>query len=337
MRHDVEELTNFPEYGSVSISVDLVKKLSPDSYSIIEFKNEQEVSIAEKVSQHPLLASDAAGWNLELYGEEMNMTRSAGSFLTKPAKFVLYEGGMIWHFTNQFSDARYWINEKEIKSDFLSKRVKRIEGLYEQPKDLKNDYETFRLAIRKIASNTNERTLISTIIPKYAIAGNSLTVNFPFKHDKKKYNELNFENDELFVLTSILNSYVADFILRARVTTNLNLFYLYQLPIPRLKLKDKWFNAIVERAARLICTTEEFAELWEEVMKTKWSEKKAVTQDYERNKLRPELDGIIAHLYELTEEEFTYILSTFPLVPQPQKVATQNAYRDVERGLIKPS
>lgn len=337
MRHDVEELTNFPQYGSVTISVDLVKRLSPDSHSIIEFKSEQEVSIAETVSKYPMLAGDAEGWNLELYGEEMNMTRSAGSFLTKPAKFVLYEGGMIWHFTNQFSDARYWINEKEIKTDFLSKRVKRIEGLYDQPKDLKNDYETYRLAIRKIASNTNERTLISTIIPKYAIAGNSLTVNFPFKHDKKKYNELNFGNDELFVLTSILNSYVTDFILRARVTTNLNLFYLYQLPVPRLKPKDKWFTAILERAARLICTTEEFAELWEKVMKTKWTERKAATTEYERSKLRAELDGIIAHIYGLSEEEYAYILSTFPIVSQPQKVATQNAYRDVERGLIKPN
>ena len=46
-------------------------------------------------------------------------------------------------------------------------------------------------------------------------------------------------------------------------------------------------------------------------------------------KLERSIDG-------LTEEEFTYILSTFPVVPQPQKVAAQNAYRDVERGLIKP-
>ncbi len=34
----------------------------------------------------------------------------------------------------------------------------------------------------------------------------------------------------------------------------------------------------------------------------------------ERARLRVELDGIIAHLYELTEEEFTCILTAFPLV-----------------------
>lgn len=329
MRHDVEELSNFPEYGSVGISVELIKRLSPHSYSIIEFKNEQEVSIAEKVSRHPLLAVDEKGWNLELYGEEINMTRSADSFLTRPAKMTLYEGGMIWHFTNQFSQARYWIKETDVKEDFLSKRVKRIAGLFTQPKDLKNDYETYRLAIRKIASNTNERTLITTIIPKYALAGNSLTVNFPFEHHYKNYNKLTFTNAELFLLTSILNSYVVDFILRSRVTTNLNLFYLYQLPVPRLSVKDRWYKSIIGRAARLICTTDEFAELWEEVMKSKWSEKVAAIDEMERNKLRAELDGIIGHIYGLTEEEFTYILSTFPIVPQPQKLAALDYYKSL--------
>jgi hypothetical protein len=45
--------------------------------------------------------------------------------------------------------------------------------------------------------------------------------------------------------------------------------------------------------------------------------------------------ALVAHLYGLTEEEFAYILKTFPLVPEPVKVAAQNAYRDVERGLVK--
>ena len=55
----------------------------------------------------------------------------------------------------------------------------------------------------------------------------------------------------------------------------------------------------------------------------------------ERAKLRAELDGLIAHLYDLTEAEFAHILTTFPLVAEPVKVAALNAYRDVERGLVK--
>ncbi|MDZ7622254.1 MAG: hypothetical protein U5O69_07730 [Candidatus Competibacteraceae bacterium] len=54
------------------------------------------------------------------------------------------------------------------------------------------------------------------------------------------------------------------------------------------------------------------------------------TDPVERARLRAELDGLIAHLYGLTEAEFAHILGTFPLVAEPVKIAALNAYRDVE-------
>jgi hypothetical protein len=59
------------------------------------------------------------------------------------------------------------------------------------------------------------------------------------------------------------------------------------------------------------------------------------TDPVARAKLRAELDGLIAHLYGLTEQEFAYILTTFPLVAQSVKDAALQAYRDVARGRIK--
>ena len=47
---------------------------------------------------------------------------------------------------------------------------------------------------------------------------------------------------------------------------------------------------------------------------------------------RAELDGNIAQIYGLSEDEFAYVLSTFPLVAAPVKAAALAAYRDVERG-----
>ncbi len=41
-----------------------------------------------------------------------------------------------------------------------------------------------------------------------------------------------------------------------------------------------------------------------------------------------ELDGLVAHLYGLTEEELSYILTTFPIVPQPVKDSALEAYRN---------
>jgi len=80
-------------------------------------------------------------------------------------------------------------------------------------------------------------------------------------------------------------------------------------------------------------TTPEFDDLAKEV--GLGSHQQGVTEPFARARLRAELDGMIAHLYELTEVEFAHILHSFPLVPEPVKVAARNAWRDVERGLIK--
>jgi hypothetical protein len=311
MRHDISELVNFPTYGAVNISVDVVKKLSPDAYSLFEFKSESEANTLKKIFEFPALNTWREYGSLDL-SREFNAADDDFRFNGNGKGFRIYEGKMMWHFTSYFADPEKWISETEFKKTHFFE---------------KGDWKSYRIAIRRVSASTNERTLVTTVLPKNTMTSHSLFVNVTDI----------LTGIESVYLTSILNSFVLDFVMRNQATTNITQFLIYQLPIPRLKPKDKWFNAIAERAARLICTTEEFAELWEEVMGNKWTEKKAATTEYERNKLRAELDGIIAHIYGLTEEEFAYILSTFPIVPQPQKVATQNAYRDVERGLIKPN
>ncbi|MFI5252371.1 MAG: Eco57I restriction-modification methylase domain-containing protein [Bacteroidota bacterium] len=327
MRHDVEELDQFPNNESIRINVDLVRKLSPDSLSIPEFKSTSDVNIAAKLLNNPPLSDSDNGWGLELYGEELNMTRSAKHFMTKSTGYPVFEGGMIWHFDHRYSNPRYWVVEPSLREEFLEKKIKRIEGIDKPPRTMINDYEVYRIGIRKIASNTNERTLISTILPRNCLAGNSLTVNFPFIHDIARHSELRHSSKELLVIVTILNSYVADYILRSRMTTNLNLFFLYQLPVPHLATSDKYFREIVERAGKLICTTQEFDELAKEI--GLGSHKNGVTDETGRAKLRAELDGIVAHLYGFTEEEFAYILTTFPIVPQPVKDAALQAYKDL--------
>ncbi len=49
MRHNVAELQLFPKEGAVNISVDLVRRTSPDSISVMEFKHDLDVVIAEKM------------------------------------------------------------------------------------------------------------------------------------------------------------------------------------------------------------------------------------------------------------------------------------------------
>ncbi len=320
-----QELDSFLESDEfkLKIPIKIVKEFAPESLSIMEFKEEIDLTIANKLIAFPMLGEIVPdSFKLSL-NREFDMTGDSKLFQTTPNKgsLVLYEGKMIHQFTHQFSEAQYWVNEKDARKSIIGKNG--------TDNGQKLEYQEYRIGTRAVGGSANERGLIGTILPKNIFCGNSILVNT--SRDDNDY----LENKNKLLLLGFLNSYPIDYCIRQMVATNINMFYIYQLHIPRLKLKDKWYQAIVERVAQLICTTSEFSELWEEVMKSKWCEKVAATQEYERNKLRAELDGIIAHIYGLTEEEFSYILSTFPIVPQPQKVASQNAYRDVLNGLIK--
>ena len=123
--------------------------------------------------------------------------------------------------------------------------------------------------------------------------------------------------NELLYLAALLNSLVIDYVLRQRVSSNVTMFYIYQLPVPRLTERDAAFAPIVERAAKLICTTPEYDALAAEV--GLGDHTAGATDPAEREQLRAELDAMVAHLYGLTETELVHILATFPLVAQRVK------------------
>nr|MBP7432814.1 ATP-binding protein [bacterium] len=317
VRHEVKELERFPREGAINISVDLVKKLSPDSLSVMEFKNDMDIVIAKKMMKFPLLGEKIEGiWHLKLT-REFDMTNDSHLFKTEQGKgrLPLYEGKMIWQFEHQYAEPKYWIDEKEGRKNLVGR---------EEDNGQKLDYQEYRLGFRAIARNTDERTIISGIISKNVFCGNSLLVSNPD----------NFSNSKNILITqSFANSFVLDSYIRKMVTANINMFYIYQLPVPRLIEKSKEFKMIVERAAKLICTTPEFDDLAKEV--GLGSHKNGVTDPSERRKLRAELDGIIGNIYGLTEEEFVHVLSTFPIVGDDIKLAAHNAFRNYAKGLIE--
>jgi hypothetical protein len=123
-------------------------------------------------------------------------------------------------------------------------------------------------------------------------------------------------------VAAILNSFVVDYQLRQRVTNHLSFFFVDNVPVPRLSDTDFVLSQIVERAAKLICTTEEFDDLAREVGLP------AAEALADSSRLRAELDGLIALVYGLTEDEFIHILTSFPLVLQEVKDAAISAYRE---------
>ena len=129
---------------------------------------------------------------------------------------------------------------------------------------------------------------------------------------------------EVLYLCAIWNSFIYDSLLRLKVSANINYFFVYGTQVPQLTKSDRYFNDIVQRAAKLICTTPEFDELAQEVGLGSYQQ--GVTNETSRALLRAELDWMVAHLYGLTFEEFAYILTTFPLVPETVKQAAMDSY-----------
>ena len=300
-------LHNFGEH--LRISVALIRRLSPASLSVMEFRNNKDIVIAEKMIRFPLLGESIAGsWNLR-FTAEFHMTNDSKLFAATAGggRLPLYEGKMMWQFDHKFASPRYWVDEskgrKALPRQSVDKAITRL--------------PTASTWISGCSlKNTNERTLIATILPKEVFCGNSLLTSAGSELDGKQ------------MRTNLLLEYlIASWWTRcfgAR-TINVNMFYVYQLPIPRLTEKDPEFAPIVARAAKLICTTPEFDDLAREV--GLGSHKNGVTAAAARAQLRAELDSLVAHLYGLTEEEFAYVLTTFPLVDQPVKDAALAAFR----------
>jgi Putative DNA-binding domain len=313
MRHEVSELVDFPRKGALKMNVELIKRLSPDSLSLMEFKSNLDIEIAERMLGFPLLAEKIEDrWNLELTSE-FNMTTASRLFGNSSGedRLPLYEGKMIHQFIHNFSEPRYWINEVEGRKAVLGRKKDTKQNL---------DYQTYRLGFRDIARNTDSRTLISTIIPP-AFHGNKL----PTVKIYDENSDMILSHSEQIFLSGIFNSFVLDYFLRLKVTASINFFYVYTLPVPRLTENDAAFAPIVERAAKLICTAPEFDDLAQEVGLGSYTN--GVTEAAERQTLRAELDALVAHLYGLTETEFAYILTTFPIVAETVKTETLDAFR----------
>lgn len=307
------------------ISIELIRKLSPDSLSVMEFRNSLDVEIAQKMLKFPSLGDDVDGkWRLRLTAE-FHMTNDSHLFKTKPAKgcLPLYEGKMAHQFDHKFSEPRYWVNEAEGRAAKLGKTTDEKQIL---------DYQKYRLGFRSIARNSDERTVIVCPIPKNVFCGNSLLVN--------SSKEGHLSSAELLLAQGVLNSFIIDFYMRLMVSANINMFFIYQLPVPRLTTSDPAFAPIVERAAKLVCTTPEFQEMKDELGKMKkpdgsplFHPSSFISHPSERAQLRAELDAIVARLYGLSESELAHILSTFPLVGEDVKAGVMREFGKMGKSL----
>ena len=162
-------------------SIKEIKQLSPRDSAIIEFKNAKDRAILKKASQFQAIGKEIKStWNPVFY-TEFHETNDAHLFKNKiPQKSVqqskkndkylpLYKGSAIYQY--EYNHALHHVNR------YVSTKAKKVQ----QGKGLafRNQcYKNYRLVIRTIARSTDERSLISAVIPKnHFIANNFVGVH----------------------------------------------------------------------------------------------------------------------------------------------------------------
>jgi hypothetical protein len=300
-------------------SLALTRKFSPSSLSIMEFGSILDYDLCAKIlGNHNLLGQQGYSFR-----REFNVTDDSSLFSkeqSKKASMVVYEGKCIHQFNSSYSDINYYVESEKAYKEILTKETKRIKTdlnleintkevlEYFMKDDFKLDYQTYRLVYRAVGRSTDERTLISTIIPPNSVSVNSINYLINCKYQKKgnHFNQTFNHSSDVVYLMGLLNSLTLNYYIRNKISANLNMFYIYELPIPDISKELK--NKIIQLSFNLLTsksTTNNFETLRIELNIPK-------PEIIDQIKVRSQLELLIARdLFGLTKTEWEYLTSTF--------------------------
>ena len=292
----------------LAYDLDFIRRTGGEHLTLLELQSRTDLDIAKAcfVSGKPFgaLCLDSG---ID-FGREMDMTDDAWRFtpadrvaardprdpdvamsLVREGNLVLYEGKNFWHFDDHWGEPIRYIVE-----------VANIAGKREWMKS----FPYFRALQRRVASATNERTVVFCIVPPWAISGNSCFADVePMKRP----------DCAMLTLTAKTNSFPFDWCGRQMVAANLSGFIRDRLPLCSCQAEPLLSHA----ALRLTCNHFGYAALWCEQLGTTWRENKPpftwpvlATSD-ERWEVRSAIDAVVADAYGLSREQYEHVLSTF--------------------------
>lgn len=323
--------------------------LNPNTRTCPIFRSRSDASLTKKLYQQaPILVNEETGenpWGISFMQGHFNMTSDSHLFRTRDqmelAGFTLvgntfvkdqqvylplYESKMFWHYDHRFGTYEGVSDRSDTHLNAIPSRNPDCLVLPWYWVDRKNIQEivdfnkiSYQLCFRDITNSTNERTGIFSIIPACGVGNNAPIANFSERSHK-----------EILFLVTGLSTYVWDYFVRKKIGgTHLNFFLLKQIPVlPPERLTSALEHYLIPRGFELVFTSKDLSpfanDLWKDVndeLKEKIEiqiETSVIVpfawNDERRFQLRCDLDALFGHLYNLTHDEFDYILETFPIV-----------------------
>jgi hypothetical protein len=269
--------------ASITMTRAFIERLSgSDDLGIPELITAGDLALVERLSATVPRLESVDGWNVH-FGRELNASDDRHLFVPHrgtPDARPIVEGKQIEPF-------RVWLDRCHLEFD------RRADGRRVLPRRA-------RLAYRDVASATNRLTLIAAIIPARALTTHTL---FCLKEPRPL--------GEQQVLCALLNSFVANYLIRLRVNTHVTVTLVSRLPVPLVRPGHALF-------ARLR-TLSEAITLAESPVEN--------TGEY------AQLQAVCAHLYGLKTSEFEHVLGTFPLIPGDVRAASIVAFNELRRDV----
>lgn len=167
-----------------------------------------------------------------------------------------------------------------------------------------------RVGFCDITGQTNERSLMATIIPSGVVCGNKVpTIRFEKDNDEER----------LYVWTAIANSFAFDWMLRRVLTTTVNYFLLQSIPLPKFVPNSIPWKTLVRCSKQLL-------ELQSAGVSINVANQIAT--------LRSEIDALVAISYGLSFEDIAIIFQDFPIVDKNQPPIPHEQKSTITRDMI---
>jgi len=278
---DAAELETIPDAGDrprakshpIVVTTSFLEALSGHTLVIPELRREIDVRIIERVVHSIPRLDGADGWSAR-FGRELNATDDRGHFHEGPTGLPVIEGKHIQPFRALVDRA-----SRRISARSAARLL-----------DAAATFSRARVAYRDVASASNRLTLIAAVLPAGVVTTHSL---FCLKTV--------LSSDDQAFLCAMLNSYVANYLVRQLMTTHLGSTTVEALRVPKLPYRSPVFEQIVELSHEL-------------------------RQGY-REHAHACIQALAARCYGLTADEFSHVLGTFPLVAQPERHAALEEFR----------
>lgn len=287
-----------------------------DDLSLPEVRSVAEWKLFSKIAEAGVSWEEpGCGWTPK-FCREVDMTKERPKFLSRatPGALPLVEGRMVQahrfgvkgHVSGTGRSALW--EAFPIGSSRLSPQFWIHSS--DMPRANQHRADVLRVGFCDIAGQTNERSLMASLIPAGVVCGNKVpTILFPDDPSEER----------LLVWVSIANSFAFDWMLRRVLTTTVNYFLLQSVPMPKLAKEGLPWKKLVSAASEL--RTLDGAG--------------ATRETYERMaQLRGEIDAEVAVAYGLDLKDMELVLQDFPILDRGQLGLPGEAKSTITRDTV---